>query len=99
MVEWLLRQGVDRMVDAGCGSGRFSAAALRMDPDIELVAVDIDPLATLLARAALSVLKARRASVLQAVYMSLCRAALAPAGATLGFIGNPPYVRHHQLRP
>lgn len=40
-----------RVVDAGAGSGRFTLAAAIAFPKAQLVAVEIDPLATLLLRA------------------------------------------------
>ena len=97
MVEWALEQDVDRVVDAGCGSGRFAAAVARRRPDLEIVAIDTDPTATLLTRAALAVLRAERARVLQGSFLTIH-----PTEELTGrtaWIGNPPYVRHHDLDP
>ena len=96
MVAWVLKMDPARVVDAGCGSGRFATAVARVKPGIELVAVDLDPLATLLTRAALAVLGANDASVIQGDYTRLRLPAV--RGRT-AFIGNPPYVRHHDLKP
>ncbi len=96
MVDWALAQQVGRLIDAGCGSGRFAAAVVRRDPNIALIAVDVDPTATLLTRAVLSVLRARRAHVIQADYTSMTLPIFKDRTA---FIGNPPYVRHHDLTP
>lgn len=96
MVEWALAQDPARIVDAGCGSGRFAAEIARRDPTLPVVAVDRDPLATLLTRAALAVLGAERAVVLHADYLSL---ALPAIHGRTAWIGNPPYVRHHDLEP
>lgn len=96
MIDWVFERLPSRLVDAGCGSGRFACAAARRDRRLEIVAVDIDPLATLIARAALAAAGAVNARVLTADYLR------APIGRTPGrtaFVGNPPYVRHHELTP
>jgi adenine-specific DNA-methyltransferase len=94
MVGLVLGQGPGRVVDGGTGSGRFLAEVLRRRPQIEAIAVDVDPVATLMARAMLAVMKTSSARVIHGDYtrMDLPRI----AGRT-AFIGNPPYVRHHQL--
>jgi methylase of polypeptide subunit release factors len=94
MVDWILDQSPGRVVDAGCGSGRFIGEIIRRDAGIEAVAVDTDPLATLMTRATLAVLGAPSARVVNGDYTRLSLPVL--AGRT-AFIGNPPYVRHHQL--
>ena len=96
MVEWALEARPGRVVDAGCGSGRFAAAVARLAPNLEIVAVDTDPIATLLTRAALAVLSASRAQVLQCDYTTLH---LSSTEGRTAFLGNPPYVRHHDLSP
>lgn len=96
MLNWALSREPDRLVDLGCGSGRFAAGAVRRRPDLTVVAIDIDPLATLLTRATLAVLGARDAVVIQADYTTFELPRI--AGRT-GFVGNPPYVRHHDLSP
>lgn len=96
MVDWAVENGSPRrVVDPGVGSGRFLAQAGARMPQAELVGIEIDPLAALLARANLAALgMAGRSRVLLADY----RAAVLPPvdGRTL-FIGNPPYVRHHGI--
>lgn len=94
MVEWTLDQKPARVVDAGAGSGRFLAAVLRREPGLEAVAVDSDPLATLMTRAMLAVLNATQVRVIQADYTTVT---LPGTGGRTAFLGNPPYVRHHQL--
>ncbi|MGC1183861.1 MAG: methyltransferase [Candidatus Dormiibacterota bacterium] len=94
MVDWALSESPLRIVDAGSGSGRFSAEIARRNPHVEIVAVDLDPLAALMTRAALAVLGHHRARVLQADYTQV---KLPSARGITAFIGNPPYVRHHQL--
>jgi SAM-dependent methyltransferase len=97
MVAWADGEGVSptRIVDPGAGSGRFLLAAADKFPNARLVGVDIDPLATLMLRANAAVRGfASRLTVELADYRKLELAAI--AGATL-FIGNPPYVRHHDI--
>jgi adenine-specific DNA-methyltransferase len=94
MVDWVLRQSPDRLVDPGCGSGRFAASAVRRDSSLPVIAIDMDPIATLLTRATLNVLGAQSARVIQADYMTQTLGKI--AGRT-AFVGNPPYVRHHAL--
>src|SRR5215468_4659711 len=48
MVDWIVEQSPGRVVDAGCGSGRFIGEIIRRDAGIQAVAVDSDPLATLM---------------------------------------------------
>jgi predicted RNA methylase len=96
MVRWAAAQeSPTRIVDPGCGSGRFIIAAARQFPDAALVAVDADPLAVLLLRANASVLGLNgRLTVHCADYRRLDLPSI--SGSTL-FIGNPPYVRHHDI--
>ena len=96
MIGWAAEQWTPtRIVDPGCGSGRFILAAARRFPKADLVAVDMDPLAILMLRANAAVLGV--ADRLQA-HCADYRALTLPAieGPTL-FIGNPPYVRHHDI--
>lgn len=95
MVRWVLAQKPSRTVDAGCGTGRFAAAVSRRRPALDVVAVDVDPVATLLCRAHLRVAGAWRASVVQTDYTHQFTLPVIP-GRT-AFVGNPPYVRHHEL--
>lgn len=96
MVAWARKTGTPaRIVDPGAGSGRFLLAAARAFPDAQLVAVDIDPLAIEILKANLSVCGfSDRTQILRKDF----RAAAIPKvdGQTL-FIGNPPYVRHHDI--
>jgi SAM-dependent methyltransferase len=84
-----------RVVDPGTGSGRFLLAAGRRWPHAELVGVETDPVAALVARANLAAAGlAGRATVIAADYRTI---ALPPAAGPTLYIGNPPYVRHHQI--
>ncbi len=97
MLQWAHGQSPapTRIVDPGCGSGRFLVAAGRRFPSARLLAIEIDPLAALLARAhsAASGL-ASRVEVLVRDYREV---RLPPIEGTTLFLGNPPYVRHHLL--
>lgn len=96
MLDWAeRRERPQRVVDPGVGSARFLVEAGRRFPDAELVGIDVDPLAALMARAHLAAAgMAGRASVLVADYRTVV---LPPASGSTLFIGNPPYVRHHEL--
>jgi adenine-specific DNA-methyltransferase len=96
MVRWAARADVPaRVIDPGAGSGRFLTAAGRHWPAAALVGVETDPLAALVARANLAAAGlAERAEVLVTDYRTVTLGAA--TGPTL-FIGNPPYVRHHQI--
>jgi adenine-specific DNA-methyltransferase len=97
MVEWAKERTTTpaRIVDPGTGSGRFLVAAGRAFPNAELIGADLDPLATLAARAHLATAGfADRSRVFLRDYRTLQLPNI--AGPTL-YIGNPPYVRHHLL--
>ncbi len=96
MVAWVLGQHPSRIVDMGCGSGRFTVAAARGNPSTELLAVDIDPVATLICRANVALAGASRVRVVLGDYTQLD---LPPTSARTAFVGNPPYVRHHAISP
>ena len=96
MVDWTLEQAPARVIDPGCGSGRFALEVARRS-DAEIVAIDADPLATLLTRAGLAALgRTAGASVVNADYT---QTAIPQHEGRTAFIGNPPYVRHHDLTP
>lgn len=60
------------------------------------MAIDCDPVATLMSRAALAVIGHERATVLCSDYTRL---ELPTTDRRTAFLGNPPYVRHHVLTP
>jgi hypothetical protein len=96
MVGWAARTLVPaRVVDPGTGSARFLAAAGRRWPETALLGVETDPLAAMLGRATLAAAgMAGRAGITLGDYRSL---RLAPVTGPTLFLGNPPYVRHHQI--
>jgi SAM-dependent methyltransferase len=96
MLAWAGGEGrPERVVDPGAGSGRFAGAAGRRFPDAEIVAVEIDPLAAILARAHIAAAGlSRRSRVVVGDYRTFRPEKI--DGRTL-YVGNPPYVRHHQI--
>lgn len=85
----------DYVVDCGCGSGRFSLAAAMMFPRAKVYAVDNSPLAcTMCSENVRRYGLSDRIDVVNSSFLdfSLPR----DRGATL-WIGNPPYVRHHNI--
>lgn len=94
MVDWALAQSPVRVVDPGTGSGRYAAEILRRDSSTAVLAIDLDPLATLMTRAAVAVLEGVNTTVLQADYT---RMKLPRVEGVTAFVGNPPYLRHHQI--
>lgn len=98
MLAWSTAQlSPARVIDPGTGSARFLVAAGRECPRAELVGIELDPVAAILARGHLSAAGlAERASVILSDYRT------APLGCIEGrtlFLGNPPYVRHHLIEP
>ena len=98
MVRWVAESAnPSRVVDPGAGSGRFALKAARALPEASLVAVELDPLAALLTRANLTAAGLDcRSQVLVGDYRQL---ELASCEGVTAFIGNPPYVRHHDIDP
>ena len=96
MVDWLASEGTpDRIVDPGAGSGRFILAAGAAFPKAQLVAVEMDPLAALMLHANLFVRgMAERATIFVKDYREV---ELPRIKGVTGFVGNPPYVRHHDI--
>ena len=97
MVGWakLEAKTPSRIVDPGAGSGRFIMGAAIAFPKASLLAVEIDPLAALTLRANAAVKGfGDRLTVMVEDYRSITLPAI--KGPTL-FIGNPPYVRHHDI--
>jgi len=95
MVEWAADRGTpQRIIDPGMGSARFLLQAAGAFPQASLIGVDIDPLAALIARANLAVAGfAARSQIILGDYRRFNE----PVAARTLYIGNPPYVRHHQI--
>lgn len=96
MLAWARAEGrPTRIIDPGSGSGRFLMAAAHEFPDADLIGIEVDPVAALLLRANLITLGlGARTRVLVSDF---CRAPVPPRKGTTLFIGNPPYVRHHDI--
>ena len=97
MIAWAAGTGIRpaRVVDPGSGSARMLLAAGRRWPQAALIGVEIDPAAAIIGRASLAAAGfAGRSAVLLGDY---CSARLPPAEGPTLFLGNPPYVRHHQI--
>lgn len=98
MIHWAKDAGMpSQIVDPGAGSGRFLMAASQAFPKAHLIGIEIDPVAALLLRANTAVLGlSRRTTIHVADYRAVSWNQ--SKGPTL-FIGNPPYVRHHDIPP
>ncbi len=98
MVAWAKTQGVtfERIIDPGAGSGRFVLAAAQAFPNAQIIAVEKDPHIASLLRANIALAGfVKRVTIIVDDYRLI---RLPSAGRTL-FIGNPPYVRHHDIEP
>jgi hypothetical protein len=96
MVDWAAVQSVpDRVIDPGVGSARFLLQTGREFRLAQLVGVEVDPLAALVARANLAAVGlSKRSQIIVEDYRS---AALPHIDGKTLYIGNPPYVRHHLI--
>ena len=84
-----------RVVDPGCGSGRFLVEGGRRFRGAQLIGVEIDPVAAMLAEANLAAAgMGERSTILVDDFRQINLPVI--EGTTL-FIGNPPYVRHHAI--
>jgi adenine-specific DNA-methyltransferase len=96
MVRWASEHNMPmRVVDPGVGSGRFLLEAGRRFPKAELIGIDTDPLAALMARGNLAA--AGYADRSEICCTDFRAASLPPIDGRTLYIGNPPYVRHHLL--
>jgi SAM-dependent methyltransferase len=84
-----------RIVDAGAGTGRYALRAALRWPRATVIAVEKDPA---LAEAIRINAQATgvKIQVLCADYLSIT---LPPLDGVTAFVGNPPYVRHHDISP
>lgn len=96
MLAWIGAQAAPgRIVDPGAGSGRFILAAGEAFPDAELIAIETDPAAALMLRAGSSARGwTARTTVLLEDYRDVT---LSPFAGVTAFVGNPPYLRHHDI--
>ncbi len=82
-----------RVIDAGSGSGRYAIAAARRWPRAEVIAIEKDPD---LARAAETTAEIARVRV-RVICADYTDVQLPPVNGITVFVGNPPYVRHHDI--
>lgn len=101
---WLVRQMVehaasvfdpDLIVDCGCGSGRFTLACAEAFPDARIVAVDSSDLACSMCRA--NVAASGYSKRVEVVRDDFTLFDLPRRDEHVLWIGNPPYVRHHDI--
>lgn len=96
MMAWAADSGrPERVVDPGVGSGRFLISAGRQFKKAQLLGIDVDPVATVIARANIAAAGFSGRSEIR--LENYCRFELLPVRGQTLFIGNPPYVRHHQI--
>jgi adenine-specific DNA-methyltransferase len=86
--------GPARVVDAGAGTGRYAIAAARRWPRAEVIAIEKDPDLAQAAKITAAVAKLPNLTVICADYLAL---SLPPSRGVTAFVGNPPYVRHHNI--
>lgn len=87
-------QVFDTIVDCGAGTGRFAIAAAQRWPAASVVAVERgDEMAALLRQRLAETGLSRRVEIVVDDFRNF----VAPLGGRTLFIGNPPYVRHHQI--
>lgn len=97
MIEWGRRQNktIIRIVDPGAGSGRYTIAGLKAFPNTCAIAVEKDPAMALIMRANLTAHGlADRTKVIIGDFREI---RLSKINGTTFFVGNPPYVRHHNI--
>ena len=94
MLDEVAGDGFETIVDCGAGTGRFAIAAARRFPAARVVAVEQNPeLARLLRQRLREYGWLGRVTVIEGDFRS---ATIPTSGRTL-FLGNPPYVRHHDI--
>ena len=94
MVDEVAGDGFDTIVDCGAGTGRFAIAAARRFPAARVMAVEQNPdLAALLRQRLWECGLRERVGIIEGDFRSV---PIPTSGRTL-FLGNPPYVRHHDI--
>ena len=102
--EWLVAcmlasadaQAYDTIVDCGAGTGRFALAAALACPRAQVLAIEAHPeMVALLRRRVGGAGLAERIEVIEGDFRTV---PITLRGRAL-FIGNPPYVRHHDVAP
>jgi adenine-specific DNA-methyltransferase len=83
-----------RVIDPGAGTGRYAIAAARKWPDAEIIAVERDPVLAQAAQLNIALARLPNVKVICSDYLDLVLPRI--AGVSV-FVGNPPYVRHHEI--
>lgn len=86
-----------RIVDAGAGTGRFTLATARSFKNCRIVAVEKNPALALILRA--NLIAAGFFEHVDVVVTDYREFTLPSVSGPTLFIGNPPYVRHHDIDP
>jgi adenine-specific DNA-methyltransferase len=87
MLRWVAEQQPAEVVDCGAGTGRFAIAAARLPGVKSVIAVEIDPVASLMLRARVAVLSIKTIRVLNRDFLTL---ELEPTKLKRAFVGKPP---------
>ena len=94
MLDEVADDGFDTIIDCGAGTGRFAIAAARRFPTARVIAVEQNSdLATLLRQRLRECGLLGRVDIIAGDFRSVT---IPTSGKTL-FLGNPPYVRHHDI--
>ena len=96
MLDQLGADAFDTVIDCGAGTGRFSIAAAQRFPQARVLAVEQHPDMLRLLQERLK--RSGLAQRVQVIEGDFRRVAIPRRGRCL-FIGNPPYVRHHDIEP
>lgn len=96
MLDWTIDCNPTRFIDAGCGSGRFVRNILARRLRASIIAIDVDPMATLMTRAVFASFKYKKAIAKNVDYTQF---SLGRDFGRSAYVSNPPYVRHHDLEP
>ena len=89
-------QAYDTIVDCGAGTGRFALAAALACPRAQVLAIESHPeMAALLRQRVVAAGLSERIRVIEGDFRAV---PIALQGRAL-FVGNPPYVRHHDVAP
>ncbi len=96
MLDWCsVHSPPTRVIDPGCGTARFLLDAATRFPSASLIGIDVDPVATILARGNLAARNLAARSEIR--LLDFRNFTLSNASGPTLFVGNPPYVRHHQI--
>ncbi len=91
----LLVKSPETIVDAGCGSGRFGHRLRELGFAGRLICIDRNPRACVATRQRLRKWAHLPTQVVHANFLTW----EPPTFDRVGFIGNPPYCRHHDIAP